>query len=174
MKTTHPNTEETAVELNIPYHIVVQRLQQVQGTCSVTDSADESLYFSCDKSGNFTVDNDNPHSFRRRHTALSPYYVSGEVVAENGKTVVKFRCVHRSAGKVDLAVMLVGDLILLALYFLLNPITKASLILPAMFVILSASTLLSFFKKQTNGDTDTTLMKQEVLNRIEAVKRWEE
>lgn len=168
---SRPSTDETAVELALPRHTVIQRLQQLQGPCSVSDSNEDRLEFTCSAKGHFWIDN---VPTRSRHQAILPYYVAGEVVEENGKTVVTFRAVRRRGSKAVLAVMLVADLLLILSCFLFSLTKRAMLLLAFLMGSLTVSSVLSFGKKESHCATDTELMKQEVLNRIEAVKRWEE
>jgi len=173
MKPSRPKhaIEETTVEVSLPRHVVVERLQQLQGRCSVSDSNDDALEFTCSPKGRFSVD--NAYS-RSRYQVHLPCYVTGEVTEENGKTVVRFYTVRRSGGGAAFAAVLISNLVLLLFYFLLSLSAKEGLLLLVIMGLSTASMFLTYRSKQKSVPIDTELMKQEVLNRIEAVKRWEE
>ena len=90
MKPSRPNhaIEETTVEVSLPRHVVLERLQQLQGRCSVSDSNDDALEFTCSPKGRFSVD--NVCSSRYRYQVYLPHYVTGKMLEENGKTLVRF------------------------------------------------------------------------------------
>ena len=163
--------DETTVEVDLPRGLVIERLYQLQGPCTVSDSAGDRLQFFCEKSGRFSFGN---IPTRSTHRAALPRYVAGEVLEKNGKTVVKIHTVQHRGGGVALAVVLGLDLILLLLYLLFDFSVKTAPLILFLFGSLIVPTLLSYQNKQTGTAIDTELMKKEVTNRIEAVKRWDE
>ena len=164
--------DETAVEVKLPRHVLIDRLLTLQGGCSETDSAGDRLVFYCSKKGRFSVES---YSGRRAQSAYHPYYVAGEVLTESDKTVVKVYTVHRRFSRIWLFLLGLFGAPFVALYGIFTIPSKAGIPIgigvAVLFLILLFSVLLN---KEKNGAEDSEKMKQEVLNRIEAAKRWEE
>ena len=169
-------SDETVVEVKLPCHILIDRLQNLQGGSSETDCVGGRLLFFCSKKGCFSVES---WSGRRSVNNLyRPYYIAGEVLTENDKTVVRFYTVHRRFSRVKFFVAAIVLALLMVLYAFVT-IPSKSLFVPLAIGIVGAavSTIIlssSFRKIEKNGVADIEKMKQEVLNRLEAAKRWED
>jgi hypothetical protein len=168
-------SDETVVEVKLPRHVLIDRLLKLSGACSETDSAGDRLVFYCSKKGRLSVESYSGHG---SYNFYHPCYVAGEVLTEQDKTVVKVYTVHRRFYRTAFFILIV----LLSLYLMLRALLTtpskdlfAPLAIGGLSVAVFIAIIFSSFSKATkNRDADIEKMRQEVLNRLEAARRWED
>lgn len=165
--------DETVIELNENFEDTVSRLMAQQGVCRSTDSQDMGLVFYCDKKGRISIFN----SAHRSDVSYRIYSVVGKVVSENGKTKVKIQTLHDRSTVIYRIITAVSYLILITIYiaflfFNNSPITIRELIPIPIFIFLFFNVFFHSNKETKNKAADIEIMKQEIINRVEAVKRW--
>ncbi len=167
--------DETVVEVETDFYTTVERLQSMQGACRNTDADQCVLSFLCTPKGKLRVD-----TVSRRTNRLN--FVVGEVVEENGKTLVKVYCVHdRSEKKVRNVIWTVYALVFVAfVLFGVSALKQGAHMTPkdigtavAFFALLAIIPFRTARETQ-NQPADLETMKNEMLNRVHAVDRWDE
>ncbi len=164
--------EETSLTLKESRADVISKLMQMQGCCRNEDSQKETLFFSCYKDGTFYVNT----NYRRRENKT--YYIQGEVVEENGKTIIKIYSVHEKTNVVfrfiTLAFILLCIIGIILLYFYADILLAKELFASiATFAVVLIIFLYKGKNEVKNKNVDFDIMKQEVINRVEAVKNWD-
>ena len=168
--------DETVIELKTDFETTVERLQALQGVCRNTDADQGELSFLCTPKGRLRVD-----SIGRRRRISRLNFVVGEVVEENGKTVVKIYCVHdRSEKKVRNVIWTVYALVFAAfVLFGVSALKQGAHMTPkdigtaVAFFALLAIIPFRTARETENQHADLETMKTELLNRIQAVERWD-
>lgn len=165
--------DEGTIEVNDTLPGTIDKFRKMQGYCRETDSHDNGIGFQCNKKGKFWVGNIPTHSVYADN-GDSRTRVRGQVMTENGKTVVKIYTVYQSHTKTAALIcnVLIG-LLLCILFVILNVAFLSIVVIPLC--------LLSFLyeiyyidKYKTYIDDDANILKNEVLNRIEAIHHWDE
>ncbi len=165
--------DETVVELDVKYQDVIERLRAQQGYCRNVDGQDRRLEFVCTDKGHFWVDNLRTNRSENERA----YRVVGEVLNDNGNGKVVIYTVHDRAAApyrwAHISILLVCGLVYFALLLIAKiPFAVEQLLVPLALgglVVLEATRTK---KEQQYRAADIDVMKAEVLNRLEAVKRW--
>ena len=165
--------DETEIKLNENFEDTVSRLMAQNGVCRSTDSQDMELMFYCDKKGRISVFN----SARRSDVAERIYYIAAEVIDDNGKTKVKIQTLHDRSTVTFRIISVVFYLILISVYIVFlffnnSPVTIRELIPIPIFIFLLINIFFHTNKENKNKTDDIDIMKAEIINRVEAVKRW--
>ena len=171
--------DETVIELETDFETTVERLQQLQGICRETDGEQRPLQFTCTKDGEMRVDN-VPSRYSASADRLN--FVVGEVVEEDGKTRIKFYSIHdRSTKKLRNVVWTVYALVF-AVFVLFGAaalmqgarVTPKDVGTAVGFLVLLAMIQFSTARETKNQPADLEKMKAEMVNRVNAVDRWDE
>lgn len=173
-KNKHTNIlDETIIEINETCEETVSRLMAQQGLCRTEDSQAIPLWFYCDKKGRISISNN------ARYTPNRIYSVKGKVITEDGTTKVKIQTLHNRSTVIMRIIDIISDFLVLGIYVLFlilkNPPLTIRDLIP--IPIIAINTLRIFFhtnKEKNNKTTDIAIMKQEIINRVEAVKRWDD
>ncbi|HIZ17407.1 MAG TPA: hypothetical protein H9675_07590 [Firmicutes bacterium] len=187
MKSIDKIIDELTMEVDESYQETINKLRQQNGKCAVTDSNQRNLMFYCTKKGKMGIIETDYFGHRRfyiDHLWLSElrsrtYYVTGKVLTENGKTVVKIYSFYSRAFLSNrifgILLNVVFIVFLFAILFLSgNPITvKDILIIIALGLIFSVFDF-AIFKELKNKETDLEIMKNEIIKRVNAIKRWDD
>lgn len=168
--------EETVVYSPDTFSGTVEKLQAQSGVCYVTDSGKTSLEFSCTDKGDIFITNNVSRKSDYYHRE---YYVRGEVTEENGRTAVKIYSVREKANVAYRYFSIILDAVFLAVYFIIKAVIKAPLsyvdmAVVAVAVLFSVALGRSTANESSNGPADLEIMKNEVIKRVEAIKRWDE
>lgn len=166
--------DETSITLNESRNVVINRLMQQNGICRNEDTYGSYLWFGCNKKGVFRVNSPGKHHDGR---GSRTYCVEGEVIEENGKTIVKIYSVYNKTLRIFtyisaiISVMYAMFLILI-MYFNTGFSTMlVATILPLVFVYYISFS--KFCKDEKNKNADFEIMKREAINRVEAIKLWD-
>ena len=165
--------DETVIEVKGSVSETIKRLEKLTGFCRQNDSNQLTLYFYCSHRGNFSVS--HPQG---RHGDDNAYYVKGKVVSENGKTLVKIYSVKSRETMfwrwLAIALLTIAAAVYLYIRIRLSlPASYRDLIFPAI----PLSLLLNFLyyrKEKQSKHEDLEIMKEEALQRVDAVIRWDE
>ncbi len=167
--------DETSITLKESRNVVIDRLIQQNGSCRSNDTYGGYLCFRCDKNGRFRVDDSGNSRYSDRYRT---HYVEGEVLEENGKTVVKIYSVHSKMLKIVRYVTTIIAAIYCICAFILMSYLDSGIstklvvaVLPVAFVYFIVFSRMN--KESKNKSVDFEIMKQEVINRVEAVKLWD-
>ena len=176
--------EETVLEVNESKEETIEKLRLQMGFCSSQDSDDDHLYFWCTKKGKlgfFTQPNRNsrPNAYFYYYNMDSRIYsVRGKVLSENGKTVVKLYSVYSRLNSVIRAIDIITTLLALIVFFVIKGATGQEIPMGdllklggALFLAGVGTFVLTSEKRNKKSDLD--IMKQEVINRVEAINHWD-
>lgn len=176
--------DRVTIPLDTDFDETVRRLAAQNGDCRSRDSQREELEFYCNKKGYMWV-----YEHRGKGWWYSPqvsdnewgrkYYVRGEVRAEGNKSSVTVYTVYNRSTVLLRWISVIGDIALLVAYILLLCFGDTT---PTAFQLLPMTALVALlfplifhgYKENQNKDEDIAVMKAEILNRIEAVRRWDE
>lgn len=169
--------DETILEVYEPIEETIDKLRAQAGKCRETDCYGQELEFICTKKGKIRVENlsaKNNHS----ETSSRIYYVCGEVVEENEKTKVKIYSVHDKSTVIFRHCTIAIHLIVFAVYlffvFSSQNISIKEIFGIFLFILLLLPINLLTVKEKQNKNTDLEIMKNEIIKRVEAIKRWDE
>ena len=161
--------DETVIEVNEPKATLIKKLMAQERYCRELDSDGNMLRFSCAKNGTMAVSNSADGN---------PFYIRGEVCEQDGKTVVKLYSV-RSRGTPLFIIVLAIWAIFIGAYYTAKIVTEYDFV-PSDFYLLAPPILFFFVflaplkKAHKYKDADLEIMKGVVINRIEAIKRWDD
>lgn len=165
--------EETTVESSVGFDETIAKLRLQQGPCSDEDSIGVRKWFSCTKKGvvRFTISSGD--------YGYGIYSVEGRVVEQNGKTLVKIYCLKSRYQKWDrIASIITG--ILLIVFITIQAIKehvifqKETLVLLLVWIFSVASTIYNTKRLEKNKNFDFEVFKNEIIERVEAIKRWDD
>ncbi len=179
--------EETTIELDVGYNETLKRLMSFNGTTRETDSGDRNMQFICTKKGRFRIGsivssgpNGRRHITERMRFVTAgdrSHYIEGRVSPENRKTKITLYVIHRPfwffSEYLASAILMLGALIYAVMSVIHGVFIQS---IPALF-ILAIIAVYTFVRAQSikqNGSEDIEIMKTEALNRIEAIKRWDD
>ncbi len=165
--------DETVIEVNEPLKEVIKKLRAQQGSSRERDCDRNELGFFCNKKGKIMVLNSN----NGRPDART-FYITGKVCEQDGKTVVKFYSV-KSRDTVFIIIMYAILVILVGAYYAAKVVMEYDFVPSDFFLIVPIIVLaLIFFvplkKARKHKEADLEIMKSVVINRIEAIKRWDD
>lgn len=176
--------EEITLEVNENKEETIAKLRLQMGFCSSQDSDDDQLFFWCTKKGKLgfftqpTRESSPLPYFYYYNMDSRIYSVRGKVLSENGKTVVKLYSVYNRLNSALRLIDLVTTFLVLALVFVIKGFTRVEsppgdlLKLVGALILAGVSTFI-FTSEKRNKYSDLELMKQEVINRVKAVDRWD-
>jgi len=154
----------------------ILKLSQQNGACRETDTNREPIEFFCTKKGYIWVD--EPSSSRSRGTDRI-YSVRAQVEEENGKTVVNIYSVYDKTEK-PLRYFAIAIYVLIILGYIASVFVFG---LPLTFKTVLTMVLAGFFifwlafstsKEKGSKTKDIDIMVNEIVKRVEAIKRWDE
>ena len=170
--------DEATIEVDVNYNDMLYRLRCLQGWCRDIDEISASLAFLCNKWGRMRVDN-IPNRTRRDSDNLfvRRYYVKGRVINKNGKTVIKIYSVHNRLREFSSYFVFLLTLLILAVFgvlklYTMQPFSYREIILAGL--LLTASLIPIFITTHEDDNYVEILekLKNEMLKRIEAARRW--
>ncbi len=175
MKTTIFNEvlDETVIEVKGPLKEVIKKLRAQQGSSRERDSDRNELGFFCNKKGKIMVLNSN-----NGRPDARMFYIKGKVCEQDGKTVVKFYSV-KSRDTAFIIIMYILLIVLTGAYYIAKIVSEYEIV-PSDFLLIVPIVVLAliFFvpikKAHKHKDADLEIMKNIVINRIEAIKRWDD
>lgn len=165
--------DETTIESSVGVAETIEKLREQQGPCSDEDSFGIRKYFSCTKKGviRFTDSSGNYGS--------DLYFVEGRVLEQDGKTVVKIYSLKSRTEKFDFWYKTIVSA-LFTIAIVVNAIitkqlfTEATAFLLATWFLLIATAVSGMLRREKNKEFDIEVMKNEIIERVEAIKRWDE
>lgn len=177
MKSTcfHQILNETTIEVNAGYLDTIQRLLAQEGVCRNTDAAGDPLAVYCSCDGKLTVREPS-----RRSAVTRSIYVMGEVVEEGGKTKVKIYEIYDRTAAIFQYIFLGLTLLAVAVELLLVYLQVEAVSTPALVGTVAAMVLVIWLRltesrnQRKNKTVDLETMKQEIINRVKAVERWDD
>lgn len=166
--------DETTLELDESLKTTIGRLMAQSGKCRETDKEGDSLFFDCTEKGRLIV---KPIGYGRSAHSDPIYFVRGEVFEENGKTKVSIYTVHdRTAVFFRWIEILLCVLAIVAHFLVLSiaevPFEKQFLVLPTILIGTIVFLLYRIKNEKTYMPHNIDIMKNEIIKRVEAVKRW--
>lgn len=165
--------DETVIEVKGPIKEVIKKLRAQRGSSRERDSDRNELGFFCTKKGKIMVLNSN----NGRPNART-FYITGKVCEQDGKTVVKFYSV-KNRETAFVIIMYALLVILVGAYFVAKTVSEyeivpSDLLLIVPIVVLALTLFVPIKKAHKHKEADLEIMKQIVINRIEAIKRWDD
>ena len=173
MKSTFFNEilDETTIQVNDSYQDTINKLRLQNGLCRKTNFDEEKLRFKCSKKGKIIVDNNSLLSYIGGYK----YYAAGEVLVEDGKTVVKvysinarYRVIFHSLIAVLLTLLFIASFSL----FILNRSILRLLKTLCVFIF-AAVDIWGVISEVRRIGVNLDLMKDEIIKRVEAINHWE-
>ena len=167
--------DETTLEIDVSLKDTISRLRSQQGECHESDSEGRDFSFYCDKSGKFMMcDFINSRGIPNNNRA---YYVRGEVFREGEKTKITYGTVHdRSDNFLVRWLPVVLWIPFLILSVAIQIFNRAPVPEYMFGSLVSVAAIVIVFPRTKNikvcNTSDMELMKKEILERVEAVKRW--
>lgn len=152
----------------------IWKLSQQNGFCRETDSNSEALEFFCTEKGYIWVDEPAPSRGRWQSRI---YSVRGQVEEENGKTVVNIYSVYNKSEKPFRYIAIAIYLLIILIYIALAVIFKIPLTVKDFLTMLLAGFFVfwlafSTSKEKGSKTKDIDIMVNEIVKRVEAIKRW--
>lgn len=167
--------DKTTIEAKTDYQTTVKRLMMQRGFARNTDLKDCPMVFFCDKKGRLNVDNNS--GTRRRENRM--FYVVGQVREENGKTLVdiytardKTAVGFRVACAITFLVALAADVYTMFLDG--NNLIQKGALAVAFLLAAIVPLVVDTKNEKKSKDKDLDIMKQAVIDRVNAVDRWDE
>lgn len=162
---------ETHVELDERYDVVIKRLMAQNGLCRDTIGTEHELGFYCEKNGRFYISRKD-----------FPYHLQGRCVANGAKTDISmYICYDKSHRFLSALSIVICIFYLIGAAFISffdgNPIIPIILgvILGAVVFTIELVRIKSLKPPAPEQLPDIVfVMKDEVLKRIDAIKRWDE
>lgn len=168
--------DETTIEVDDSRQGTIDKLRQQNGVCYSTDGNQTELRFNCSKRGKISIDN---NLSGRSIDGCRFYYVVGEVLSEKNKTVVKIYSIYRKDEWIFRILAILIYLVTIMLYFLIKLKSGSTISAADIFGVLLLGVIMTIFvfsstKELEHRDTDLALMRDEVVKRVEAIKRWDD
>ncbi len=168
--------DEVTIEVDGSYSETINKLRLQTGVCYVTDSNNTELLFKCSKKGEMSIEN---NVGKKNLLNGRAYYVIGKVLVENDKTIVKVYSIYSRFDLLSRFFAVAVYLITSLLYFIIklksgNPISDKNIFFALALGAFIAVISLSSTKEIHNNTSDLEIMKNEIIKRVEAIKRWED
>lgn len=159
-------------DLNCGYKEAISRLCQMNGTGRINHSMGHPLEFYCNRRGKFYVD----MGYGNGRKNSSVYMVQGRVFLENNQTKAEIYSTRFNKGYFAFAIGL--STVEFLLFLFMFTFTKFNSIKAGFIclVLAAANFLLPLFRlgtEETGQDYDLVNMRQEAVNRINAVNLWD-
>lgn len=171
--------DEVILEVNDTYLGTINKLRAQQGICSEDDGSGDYLRFTCTQKGKLRVDRVDTEASRRPRNQYTyrTYYVEGKVVEASGKTLVKIYSVFDKWRFFFRYSMWSMFLVFAVIYAILRisgglPFSQQDILFCAVYGVLLAFGY--FINRKQNERSDLDLMKNQVIKRVENIKRWDE
>lgn len=165
--------EEVTVESSVSLDETIAKLREQQGPCSDENSFGVRKWFSCTKKGVIRFTNSSGEY------GYSLYFVEGRVVKQNEKTLVKIYSMKSRVEKVDRWISIILGIAFI-IFGTIQAIKEQSLFtietggLLLLWIFSIATTVHNTRHSEKNKEFDLEVMKNEVIERVEAIKRWDE
>ncbi len=163
--------EEVTIESAVGFDETIAKLREQQGPCSDENSFGVRMWFSCTKKGAIRFTNS------RGEYGYSIYFVEGRVVEQNGKTVVKIYFMENNVERIHrLIAVILG--IALIIFGTIQAIKEKSLFtietggLLALWIFSIANAIHTTRLAKKNKEFNFEVCKKEIIERVEAIKRW--
>ncbi len=166
--------DSTVIKVDTPIDETIKKLRAQQGSARERDNDKNELGFFCTKKGNITVAHANNGKLNRRI-----FFIKGKVYEQDGKTFVELCYVRDRLGFISLIIALVLSFIIIGAYITIKtvldyPLGAKGCLLIAYMLISIAAFVISMKKTSKNKTADFEIMKNLAINRIEAIKRWDD
>ena len=153
---------ETVVEVNLPQKRMIDNLRQLNGLCRSTDTDGCELVFKCSKGGRI----------RMLSSSISKICIRGSVDVHNGKTVVRFYEVYDHSNALLRWGLLALNVLWLGFHFVFD-LDFFWLLLIDLVLCVGAVAGVGLSEKR-NAPLDFSVMKDEMMRKIEAAEKWNE
>lgn len=168
--------DKTVIESSENLQVTIDRLRMQQGPCRDLDNRDFLLDFICTKKGKIHIDDAGS---RHLNNYSRIYSVRGEVFSEDGKAKVAIYTVYNRLAALYRASTIIDLVLILAVSILGVCLTDLPLIATIGGpLLLGGVVIVSFLmraaKEHQQRDSDTEIMKNEIIRRVEAIKRWDD
>ncbi len=165
--------EETTIESSVGVAETIEKLRQQQGPCSDEDSLGYRKWFYCSKKGAIRFTNGSGDY------GNDLYFVEGRVLEQDGKTLVKIYSLKSRMEFFDRwFTIILGIIFIIAIAIIAiitkQIFTKETLILLAVYAFSAFFTAYNMRHRKKNKDFDIKVMKNEIIERVEAIKRWDD
>ena len=166
------------VYLDIGVKETIKRMMSLRGDTRNYFSNKERKTFDCLKNGNF--------GFLYGRRSYPIHFVDGKITEENGKTAIIIYThnnkIARNNRKFDMIynAILIGIVLAGIIFMIINGFDFSPqdilkiLILLFLFILSLIVTRVTTKTEEENSQEDVALMKEEIYNRIEAIKKWDE
>ncbi len=173
MKPSGKILEEITIESSVGLAETIEKLRLQQGPCSDEDSLGCRWWFECSKKGKFHFTNGSGKY------ANIPYYAEGYVFEQDGKTLVKIYLLRSGFAFFDRWFAVIYSALFITFICIYSLITKQLISKENIFVLvfyglLTITTAQNTKRRQNNKDFDLGVMKNEIIERVEAIKRWDD
>ena len=165
--------EEVTVESSVGFEETIAKLREQQGPCSDENSFGVRMWFSCTKKGVIRFTNS------RGEYGYSIYFIEGRVVEQNGKTFVKIYSMKNNVEKFHRLITIILGIALI-IFVTVQAIKEKSLFtietggLLALWIFSIASGIHTTRLAKKNKEFNFEVYKNEIIERVEAIKRWDE
>lgn len=171
--------DETTIEVDVNYNDMLYRLRCLQGWCRDIDGIGRvNLTFLCNRWGRMRVDNiPNRNKSDADDIFVRSYYVKGRVINKNGKTVIKIYSVHNRLREFSSYFVFLLTLLILAVFgvlklYTMQPFSYREIILAGLLLLTSLIPIFITTHEDDNYVEILEKLKNEMLKRIEAARRW--
>ena len=157
--------DETTLEIDVSLKETISRLGSQQGLCDEYDSEGIGFSFYCYKSGKFMM-----------YSKRCLYYVRGEVFREGEKTKITYGTVRDRTDILNQWFAVILFVPMLVLSVAIQIFNRAPVPEYMFWTLVSVAVPVIAFRRTKNmkvcNTSDMELMKKEIVERVEAVKRW--
>jgi hypothetical protein len=165
--------EEITIESSVGVEETIAKLREQQGPCSDEDSMGIRKWFSCSKKGvmRFTTSSGD--------YGYGVYSVEGRVIEQNGKTLVKIYCLKSRYQKLDRTISVIS-VVLFIVFAIVRAILDQTilqdetLLLLFLWIFSVSITIHNTRRMENNKEKDLEIFKNEIIERVEAIKRWDD
>lgn len=171
--------DKTTLEVNESFKDTIDKLRAQQGVCRETDTEGNKLEFSCSKRGKLMVSNTREYGSSSRSANNRMYYVYGKVIRDDEKTKVAIYTVHDRTVIYSRYFSIIFDFLYLIFTVIMLFLYKAAI--KEIILMFLAVVTLSIFPivfssrlEQKYKEKDIEIMKNEIIKRVEAIKRWDD
>lgn len=167
--------EETTIESSADYKETIEKLMLQRGPCNTKKSFGVQQYFDCTPKGEIRF------TYATGKFGYTMYDVEGRVEEQDGKTIIKIYTLQRQSkilkryGSIILAILLIAIEALYIIKFK-ESLLKQDGIWTAL-IMLPIGVIMSFRAIKYADKTKEYrigVLKNEIVKRVEAIKRWED
>ena len=173
MKPSGKILEEITVKSCADFSETIAKLQAQQGPCSDPDSYGNRKWFTCSKKGVIRFTN------AARDYGGSIYFVEGRVEEQDGETVVKIYSLKSNFEKYHRWFEIILNVVVICAMTVISikmrtPFTTQNGVLLVLWALSTAITIHNTRQSEKHKDYNLNVMKNEIIERVEAIKRWDE